>query len=601
MGSTSRLTPRPVHPPTGDRRLTAAVASIAGPVVAVAVAAAVSALSALPAAAEPLTDGLKGRTPTYVWGYNNQGGLGNGTVARAVRPLPVATPAGTTRLAAGVGFTLALTRSGALYAWGDGRWGQLGNGTARSRMTADRVEIPGGRKVVAVDAAGDHAVAVTSDGRVWGWGRNDVGQVGDGTTTDRRTPVAVKLPRGTRVDAVAAGTRHSLAVTTGGELLAWGANGQGQLGSARGANQPVPALVDVPGRSRAAAVTAGDAHSVVLTRSGSVFTFGVPAGTAAAGRARTAPHVLRTTAVPGTVVAIDSGTRHTVALTSNGRLYAWGDNSSGQLGDSTVTDRDDPVRVRSVGAVARFASGGSHGVAVERSGRVWAWGDNTHGQVGDSSTAMRRTPVQLTALTGATVSAVAAGEFHTAAIVTSGPVVRLKVNPAKATVKPQQKQQYVITGLDAFGTASGDLTKKTTLTIKGGSCRGASCWASTPGDHAVTAAVGASKGSATLTVRGTRPSSGPTTDPTKTPKPSENGSAGGGRGPGGGARAGGTPGGSGANASVSGPGGWLATTGVPAGTVLVALLGLAAVVTGSVVLARRSASTGTTSKRDDRS
>ncbi|MET1004714.1 MAG: hypothetical protein ABWX96_04145, partial [Propionibacteriaceae bacterium] len=541
-----------------------------------AAASAVSLSTPLPATADALTGGLKARTATYAWGYNNQGGLGDGSVARAIRPVPIATPAGTTRLAAGVGFTLALTRSGALYAWGDGRWGQLGNGTTVSRTTADRVEIPGGRKVVAVDAAGDHALAVTSDGRAWGWGRNNVGQVGDGSTTDRSAPVAVKMPRGARAVRVAAGTRHSLAVTTKGDVLAWGANGQGQLGSIRGGNRLNPARVSIPGGSRAAAVAAGDAHSVVLTRAGSVFTFGVPAGTAAVGLAQTTPHRLRTTAIPGTVVAIDSGTRHTVALTSKGRLYAWGDNSVGQLGDSTLTDRAVPVRVRSVGAVARFASGGAHGVAVERSGKVWAWGDNTYGQVGDTSTATRQSPVRVTALTGAAIRAVAAGEFHTAAIVTRGPVVRLKVSPAQTTVRPQQRQRFRVTGVDAFGITVGDLTRKAELTIAGGTCDNSRCWSSTPGDHRVTATVGGSSGSATLTVRGTRPSPQPTPDPTGNPTPTATTTSGGGPGSGGGGSgAGGGSGGSGVNGSgVNGSGvndsvlrptGSLASTGAPPG------------------------------------
>jgi alpha-tubulin suppressor-like RCC1 family protein len=390
-----------------------------------AAAAALLPMAAGPAAAEPVGDGLRGRTPALVWGYGNQGGLGLGSTAEARRPMPAALPAGTATVVAGVGFTLALTRSGALYSWGDGRFGQLGNGSTRPVLVKPvRVAVPGGRRVVAVDAAGGHAVALTSDGQAWAWGRNNAGQLGDGTRTDRSRPVRVRTPGGARVVAVAAGTDHALAVTTAGSVLAWGANRAGQLGRGLGSAQPIPLAVPLPGRSPARTVAAGEGHSLALLRDGRVVTFGTPTGTAAALKVTPRNAAPRIVPIPGgRARAIDAGIGHSVAVTPFGDVYAWGDNSRGQLGDGTRTDRTTAVRAK-VRTVALIATAGYHSIAVDVKGQVWTWGDNTHGQNGDGTVETSTAPERLTALSRLGVKAVAVGEFHSLAVVT-----RLPANP----------------------------------------------------------------------------------------------------------------------------------------------------------------------------
>jgi len=117
----------------------------------------------LPAAhADPLTADRGRMTPGFVWGYNNQGALGDGTVARAKTPIAVALPADTVKLAEGVGFTIALTKAGTVFACGDGRWGRMGNGSVARRLTAVRVKIPA--RVTRIDAAGDHQGKTVSPG-----------------------------------------------------------------------------------------------------------------------------------------------------------------------------------------------------------------------------------------------------------------------------------------------------------------------------------------------------------------------------------------------------------------------------------------------------
>ena len=105
-------------------------------------------------------------TPGYAFGYGNRGALGITSTATAVAPVPVDLPVDTVRVVGGTGFTLALTADGDVWAWGDHRRGQLGPAASGANL-GERVQITitGGHPVVAIDAANDHAIAVTADGR----------------------------------------------------------------------------------------------------------------------------------------------------------------------------------------------------------------------------------------------------------------------------------------------------------------------------------------------------------------------------------------------------------------------------------------------------
>src|SRR5215471_10314191 len=109
---------------------------------------------------------------------------------------------------------------GALLAWGDGASGQLGNGTTTDRHLPAAVHLPVTTKITEVRAGCFHTVALTSTGKVLAWGANDFGQLGNGTTVDSDVPRNVSLPNGTTVKAIAAGEAHSLALTSTGQVLA---------------------------------------------------------------------------------------------------------------------------------------------------------------------------------------------------------------------------------------------------------------------------------------------------------------------------------------------------------------------------------------------
>ncbi|MEK7954162.1 RCC1 domain-containing protein [Luteolibacter soli] len=272
----------------------------------------VTAISAGNAASAALT----GDGKIFMWGNGAYGQLGHGGFFPANTPYPVddsGVLAGKTMTAVSVGdgFTLALASGGELYAWGLNNAGQLGTGAAgpseASPVAVDMSGALAGKTITAISAWNERSLALTSEGRVYAWGSNGQGALGDGTTTDRAAPVGVDVTgvlAGKTVTAISCGYSHALAVTSEGEVYAWGANTSGQLGDATANSSSSPVMVDMSG--------------------------------ALAGK---------------TVVKIRAGLRHSLAVTSDGRLYAWGYLPSG-LGDGSTVLSLTPVEITGNGALS---------------------------------------------------------------------------------------------------------------------------------------------------------------------------------------------------------------------------------------------------------
>jgi len=282
------------------------------------------------------------------WGTNQSGRLGT-TGGDSSSPVQVTgLSSGVSAVSVGSGHTCAIAGGGAAKCWGDNQYGQLGDGTTTSRDTP--VPVTGlDSGVVAISAGYDHTCGITSGGAAKCWGSNQYGQLGDGTTTNSNTPVAVTgLDSG--VIAISAGEWYTCAITSGGAAKCWGSNQYGQLGDGTTTNSSAP--VQVAGLGSSTAVIAASVSYLVRG--------------------------------------------HTCAVTSSGAVKCWGDNHLGQLGDGTTTSRYTPVGVTHLDSgVVAVSAGAGHTCAITSAGSAECWGSNSYGQLGTPS---GRTPVDVIGL-----------------------------------------------------------------------------------------------------------------------------------------------------------------------------------------------------------
>ena len=304
------------------------------------------------------------------------------------------TPVTQTAVAAGWAHSCSLDNAGAVRCWGANGYGQLGNGLLQNGLTSPTTPaISSGATAVA--GGYYHTCAIVTGGALRCWGYNALGQLGDGTTTDRRTAVTVIASGVTQVDG---GIYYTCAVVSGA-VKCWGS---GPTSS----NTPTTIIA-----SGATAVAVGSAHACALVAD-AVKCWGNNQFNQIGDGTTTYRNTPVTTISSG-ATAIAAGYYHSCALVS-GAAQCWGYNNVGQLGDGTTTSRSLPVTVFASGATA-IGSGYDHTCAVI-SGATYCWGKNDYGQIGDGTLTNRSSPVQIFA---SAATSLAFGQGHTCALVSN--------------------------------------------------------------------------------------------------------------------------------------------------------------------------------------
>ena len=240
-----------------------------------------------------------------------------------------------------------------------------------------------GSQSATVSAGSGHTMAVDTEGRLWAWGDNSQGQLGDGTLVSRRSPIQIL----DNVSIVSAGDRYTFAIRTDGSLWAWGQNDRGQLGDGTSINRREPVKI---------------MEDVIYSSAGWKRTDG--------GLADGVDDFIDVNTVPETGLLW----QHSLAVTSDGTLWAWGDNNAGQLGDETLINRHSPVRVME--DVVSVSAGNMFTMAVRSDGTLWAWGQNDRGQFGTGGIVGSRIPIMIME----NVSEVYAGDSYAMVIRTDG-------------------------------------------------------------------------------------------------------------------------------------------------------------------------------------
>lgn len=293
--------------------------------------------------------------------------------------------------------TLFIKPDGTLWGAGANNFGQLGDGSTTARLSP--VQLATGVASVAA-ANNDYSLFVKNDGSLWATGRNEVGQLGDGSTSNRSTPVQIA----TGVAQAAAGGGHTFFIKNGGVLWGMGWNNIGQLGDGSTADRLSPVQIT----SGVATVAAFNQHSVFVKLDGTLWTMGwnsygqLGDGT---NTNQSAP-VRVATGVATAVGSVAAGYGHTVFVKADGTLWGMGWGLNGQLGAANLANKTTPVQI-AIGVTA-VAAGGYHTLFLKTDKTLWAMGSNSEGQLGDGTLIDRHNPVQI----ATDVTAIAAGYYH---------------------------------------------------------------------------------------------------------------------------------------------------------------------------------------------
>jgi alpha-tubulin suppressor-like RCC1 family protein len=404
---------------------------------AVSVVAAVSASLATLAAAAP-AQATVGATS---WGYNAYGELGNGSTTRSTVPVAVTGVNGRrAAIDAGSTHSLALSKDGTVRAWGANEYGQDGDGTSKGPDECSfsepcsmlAVPVTGLTGAVAISAGGAHNLALLSDGTVVAWGANGKGQLGNGTNTgpeecsrfpfeEACSTTPAPVPGLSEVIAVSAGAQHSLALLSNGHVMAWGYNESGELGDGTTTERDAP--VEVSGLSGVVAISAGYEHSLALLSNGTVKSWGRNFAGQLGNGTTTDSHVPVPVSGLTGVTAIAGGGQHSLALLANGTVKSWGSNGNSQLGNAfAVLKSTTPVEVTGLTEVTAIEAGLAHSLALKSNGTVEAWGWNNNGQIGNGTIGEDQpAPTPVTALSGATM--ISAGGYYSFAYSPPPPTV----------------------------------------------------------------------------------------------------------------------------------------------------------------------------------
>ena len=294
-----------------------------------------------------------------------------------------------TGIAAGYNHTLGIQTDGTLWAWGRNDYGQLGDGTNTNKNVPTQIGTDTDWKLV---AAGDnHTMAIKNNGTLWAWGRNNYGQLGDGTTVNKNTPFLVNNDSDWKT--ISLDYEFTIALKNNGTLWGWGKNNTKQLGNPNTA--PIYLPTQIGSDSNWKTIDTGFQKSVALKIDNTFWGWGSGAnGVFGDGNGNLTLNI-PTQTLPNTDWQKTSTGDTTLAIKADGSLWAWGENSFGSVGNGNFLNNGPNYVPNHIGAATDWISvsmGRYASRAINSGGSLFCWGYNIVGQVGDGTTANRNAP-----------------------------------------------------------------------------------------------------------------------------------------------------------------------------------------------------------------
>ena len=291
-------------------------------------------------------------------------------------------------------FVVAVKTDHTLWAWGKNDHGQLGNGTIEDQK--DPVAVEADKRWLKAAAGGGHALGIDTDGKLWAWGCNRYGQLGDGTKEDRKRPVLIGGDH--NWSAVAAGEGHSLAIRDDGTLWAWGQNVAGKIGDGTTLTRTLPKRIGFD--NDWSMIACGANYSLALKQDGTLWSWGQNEFGQIGQSAKIVTPEPTQVGKSNRWASIAAAGETSFAIQKDGTLWGWGYNGLGQLGNGSRNDVLAPVALASREKWHAVYPGSRHTIAIDTKGRLWGWGSNETRQLADSSTTAYLQPRMLSGESG---------------------------------------------------------------------------------------------------------------------------------------------------------------------------------------------------------
>ncbi|KAH7566932.1 hypothetical protein JRO89_XS08G0255600 [Xanthoceras sorbifolium] len=287
-------------------------------------------------------------------------------------------------ISAGASHSVALLSGNIVCSWGRGEDGQLGHGDAEDRLSPTQLSALDGHEIVSLTCGADHTTAFSeSRMEVYSWGWGDFGRLGHGNSSDLFTPQPIKALQGLRIKQIACGDSHCLAVTMEGEVQSWGRNQNGQLGLGTTVDSLVPQKIQAFQGVSIKMVSAGAEHTVAVTEDGDLYGWGWGRyGNLGLGDRNDRLVPEKVANVYGEkMVMVACGWRHTISVSSSGGLYTYGWSKYGQLGHGDFEDHLVPHKLEALHGsfISQVSGGWRHTMALTSNGKLYGWGWNKVG------------------------------------------------------------------------------------------------------------------------------------------------------------------------------------------------------------------------------